>query len=182
MDSSYFMENLRNDVNKLMDNSNKMWFEVLKLIITLSSSCLLITLAIVDKLFPDIKSPADLSIYLIISWVSFFLAVTLAVISKLDDLIFYGNVGRDKIAKLKTMEREIMKGGDPEIPLLEKDFISNQIYWGVAAINAFFIGIIALCLAFIEKIIPPARFGWIIGAVIIVLIYINIHLLAKRKA
>ena len=181
MDSSYFINNLRNDVNRLIDNTNKMWFEVLKLVITLSSSSLLITLAIVDKLFPNIKSPADLSIYLIISWVSFFLAVVLAVISKLDDLIFYGNVGRDKTARLKKMEREIMEGKEPETLLPEKDFFSNQIYWGAAAINAFFIGIISLCLAFIEKILPPSKFGCIIGAVIILLIYVNIHLLTKRK-
>jgi hypothetical protein len=114
MDWSDVKENLRKDIDKLFDDANKMWFNVLRLIITLSSSSLLITLALLDKLFPDIKTFTDISNYLVISWVLFLLSVVLALIAKANEIIFYGNVGRYKANRLGELNRIISEGGNPE--------------------------------------------------------------------
>jgi hypothetical protein len=181
MDWSDVKENLRKDIDKLFDDANKMWFNVLRLIITLSSSSLLITLALLDKLFPDIKTFTDISNYLVISWVLFLLSVVLALIAKANEIIFYGNVGRYKANRLGELNRIISEGGNPETLGPEKNYINNTIYWGVLAFDSFLIGISTLCLAFLEKIVDPAILNRIFLVVIISVVFLNLHMIKKRE-
>jgi hypothetical protein len=181
MDWPAIRENLRQDVQKNFDAANKMWFETLRLIITLSSSCLLITIAIADKLFPDIKTLPDISTFLVISWIAFFLTVLLAIIAKGNEIIFFGNIAREKAERLKKLDEIIAKKGDPSSLIPSKSYINNTIYWGVAALNSFFIGITALCLAFLERIVSSSVCVRILLIVIILLLFLNISMVKKRK-
>ena len=181
MDVQELRNNLREDIRNGFDQANKLWFEFLRLIITLSSSFLLITLALVDKLFPKVHTLSSLSLYLIISWILFFFAIVFAMISKANEIIFFGNIARNKANKLRDVEDAIEKDEDLSVFKPTQAYINNSITWGIFTFNSFLLGILMLCLAFLENIIPAGICGRILLFCIILIIFVNIHLLKKRK-
>lgn len=181
MDIAETRDRLRRSMVKGFDEANQLWFEMLRLIITLSSSCLLITLALVDKLFPNIQTLNNLSAYLIISWVLFFCAIVFALIAKANEIIFQGNSAREFAIKLKELDLLIEKGENPISLKPLPYYYSNTIYWGVLAFDAFLLAILALCLAFLETIASSLLCSIILSVGVFLLILLNIHLIKKRK-
>lgn len=65
-------ERLSESFRQCLDEANKIWYGVLRLIITLSSSFLLLTIALVEKLFPPINGVIKLPKFLTMSWILLF--------------------------------------------------------------------------------------------------------------
>ncbi|MCX5699644.1 MAG: hypothetical protein NTX01_08380 [Candidatus Omnitrophica bacterium] len=68
-------EKVYEEFTQYIDEANKIWYGVLRLIITLSSSFLVLTIALVEKLFPPIGGVINLPIFLTISWILLFLSI-----------------------------------------------------------------------------------------------------------
>jgi hypothetical protein len=173
-----FVENIDKELNK----ANKLWYGSIRLIITLSSSFLLLTLALVEKLFPQIKTTAELSGFLISAWIALFFAIIFGVITELDASIFHGNIGRKGCFQLGVIDEKIAQGlQEDEVELPERYFTNAPIIWGTAGVNSFIFAILCLCLSFLENILSRGYCFFLLGMGILVLIVLNIYLLNKRE-
>ncbi len=167
-----------------LEESNRIWYGVLRLVITLSSSFLLLSIALVEKLFPPINGSINLSKFLITSWVLLFISIIFGIITEINEAIFHANQASRKAKYIKQINEKIARGLTEEI-YREDDktdyIVYNEISWGVISINSFILAILCLCLALLRKTIPGSVCFIFLALAIIALIFINIHFISKRK-
>jgi len=160
--------------------ANKLWYGTIRLIITLSSSFLLLTLAVSTKFFPEIDNFTDLSYFLIGAWVILFLAIIFGIITEIDACIFHGNHGKTTSDLLKAIDYKISQGVEIDIiEIPDRYFVNAPIYWGVATINSFILAVICLCLSFLEELKFDHSIATLLLCVIL-LLFLNLHLIKKR--
>lgn len=174
-------EKLVDKFGKDLDDSNKLWYGTIRLVITLSSSFLLLTLAVAKNLFPEVSIFTDFSNFLITAWISLFFTIIFGIITEIDACIFHGNSGRKTGESLQQIDTKISKGLTEDIIDMPQSYFKNApITWGVATINSFIIAIICLCLSFLEGL----KFKYSLATLIVcilLLLCLNVHLIQKRK-
>jgi hypothetical protein len=162
-----------------LEKATKIWHGVLHLIITLSASFLVLTVALVEKLF--LSEPP---FYLITSWVLLFVSLIFGIIAELSAAIFYGNHAVGIANEIKKYNQKLSQGLNDDI-ITEDDstkyIIWGDIIWGVLAINAFILAIIFMCTAFLEKYCSGRTCLVTLIICVMCLVGMNIYLLRKRK-
>ncbi|MBC8470702.1 MAG: hypothetical protein H8D56_14615 [Planctomycetes bacterium] len=171
------IDNLSESIEKYTEHQNKIWQGVLRLIITLSSSLLLVTIALVEKIF-DSAIPG----FLIFSWILFFISIVFGIVAEINEVIFFSNFALSDAKKMKEYENILSEG--KEIPYLPEDdigMIYNDIWWGVIAIDSFIFAVLFMCTALLEKIMSHVSCYSIIIAGTIFIAIVNIYLIRKRN-
>jgi len=150
-------ENIYPDFSQTLNESNRIWYSVTRLVITLSSSFLLLTLAFVEKLFPTVNELINLPKSLIFAWIFLFLAIVLGIINEIDASIFHGNLAKDKSRVLREIDIKISQGLTEDIIDLAEDYTIDAPFWyGALSIQSFIIAILCMCLAFSNHLISGA--------------------------
>lgn len=167
-----------------IDESNKIWYGVLRLIITLSSSFLLLTIALVEKLFPPVGGIMNLPKFLTISWILLFLSIIFGIIAELNEAVFHGNRARSRGKLIHELNQKIAQGLKEDTIKIEDEtdyIIPGTIIWGAISINSFIFAILFICLALLKNII--SRKACIVALVVATcfMIFVNIYLIQKRK-
>ncbi len=169
---------------KCIDESNNILYSVLRLIITLSSSFLVLTIALVEKLFPPIGGKINLPKFLIISWILLFLSIIFGIISELNEAVFHGNQARAKGRLIYELNQKIAQGLKEDIIKIgdETDYlIPGTIIWGAISINSFIFAVIFICLALLQNIIASNACLIALVSATCFMIFVNIYLIQKRK-
>jgi hypothetical protein len=174
----------RENFEKSMENTNKLWQDVLRLIITLSSSFLLLTIALVDKLFP-LQTAQSLSIYLIVGWILLFVSIIFGIIATLNEIIFISNGANIWIDVMKNCNIKLSEAKTEDTYDIENDKDNyrrfNTIGWGATSINAFILAIIFICIALLEKFISQSMCSLILGTGSLFLLIVTVYLINKRE-
>ncbi len=171
------IDGLTESIEKYTEHQNKIWQGILRLIITLSSSLLLVTIALVEKIFNS-----ALPCLLIFSWVLFFNSIVFGIVAEINEVIFFSNFALRESKKRQEYEKLLSEG--KEIPYLPEDdtgMIYNSIRWGAITIDSFLFAVLLMCTALLGKMIPRVWPPIIIIVGTIFIIAINIHLIRKRK-
>jgi hypothetical protein len=168
--------------DECLDFSNKIWHGMLRLVITLSSSGLVLTIALVGKLFPAVRSIAELPLLLILSWILFFISIIFGIIAGVSESIFFSNLAHEHSETIKECNKKISKGilFDAFIEDEQTEYIVNSnVAWGAISINSFIVAIIFMCIALLERDIAGAKWYMIIISLSL-LIILNLYLIKKR--
>lgn len=167
--------------HKDFDDSNKLWYGTIRVVITLSSSFLLLTLAVAKNLFPEVNNFNEFSYYLITAWVTLFFAIIFGIIAEIDAAIFHGNSGRDAGDTLREIDTKLSEGLTEEIVNIPESYFKNaNIFWGAASVDSFIVAIVCLCLSFLGEL----QFKYSLSTLfvcLLLLIALNVHLIKKRK-
>ena len=172
------------DFNKCLDETNKLWYGVLSLIITLSSSFLVLSIALVEKLFPSINGVINLSMFLILGWILLFLSVIFGIIAELESTVFHLNQTKAKGRAIRDLDQKIAKGFKEDVIKIEDDtdyIVPGKIIWGAISINFFIFAILCICLALLRKIISIGICVIIFSIASIFLVFVNIYLIQKSE-
>lgn len=172
------------EFNCELAEANKIWYGVLRLIITLASSFLVLTLALVEKIFPLTTSQTTLPKLLILSWVLLFCAIIFGIIAELNELIFCGHQAARHSNYINDCTKKILEGKQKdsiEVDLNSSHMVSNSIVWGVISINCFILAIIFMCVALLAKIFSGFICAIILSIAVIFIFLVNKYLLNKRK-
>jgi len=171
-------------LDRTSSKSNEIWYSILRLIITLSSSFLVITLAIVEKLFPPVDDVLNLPILLLFSWFALFFAIIFGIVAELNEVIFLGKHASSLSNVINEYTNKIVQGKDIDIveapkkvPLMHY----NSIIWGALSIDSFIIALLFMCIALLTKIFSTLICMVLFIMVIIFVVWINIFLISERK-
>ena len=167
-----------------LDKGNNLWHGVLRLVTTLSSSFLVLTIALVEKLFPFIDGKPNLSNFLIVSWILLFVSIIFGIIAELEEAIFQANQANKRARNIKIINKKIVQGLTEDIYKEDDDtdyIVYGSIIWGAISIDSFIFAVICMCLALLKKIISNNICIAICIFASISLIFINIYMIKKRK-
>jgi len=167
-----------------LDESNKLWYGVLRLIITLSSSFLVLTIALVEKLFPPINGMINLPKFLTISWILLFLSIIFGIIAELNEAAFHENQARARGKTIHELNEKIAQGLKEDTIKIDDDtdyLILNQNIWGVISINSFIFAILFICLALLRNIISRNACVITLVSATCFMIFVNVYLIQKSK-
>ena len=171
------IDNLSESIEKNTEHQNKIWQGILRLIITLSSSLLLVTIALVEKIFNS-AIPG----LLISSWILFFNSIVFGIVAEINEVIFFSNFALSDSEKMQEYEKLLSDGKEiPYLPEYDTGMIYNDIWWGVIAIDSFIFAVLFMCTALLEKIMPHVSGYSIIIPGTIFIAIVNIYLIRKRK-
>jgi len=167
-----------------IEESNNIWYGVLRLIITLSSSFLVLTIALVEKLFPPIGGVMNLPKFLTASWILLFLSIIFGIIAELNEAVFHGNQARARGKIIHELDQKIAQGLKEDIIKIDDEadyMILGTIIWGAISINSFIFAILFICLALLKNIISRDACVTILIFATLFIIFVNIYLIQKRK-
>ena len=178
-------EKLSLSFNSGLDQSNKIYYGLLNLIVTLSSSSLLISIALAEKFFPVLNQGKFIPpILLVLSWMLLTISIIFGIIAELEDAIFHGNQARKKANVLRDIKKKISQGVDEDLCREEDDesyIILNTIIWGAISINSYILALLFMCLALLEKFTSMVFIIIILVVIILSLVRLNFYLINKRN-
>lgn len=172
------------DFFQYIDEANKIWYGVLRLVITLSSSFLVLTIALVEKLFPPIGGVLNFPKFLIMSWVLLFLSIIFGIIAELNESVFLGNQARARGRTLRELDIKIAQGLKEDITKIDNEtdyMIPGKIIWGATSIDSFIVAILFISLALLKNIISKKACVVTLVFSICFIIFVNIYLIRKRE-
>jgi hypothetical protein len=172
--------NCHETIDKNYEVGNRIWQGVLRLVITLSSSLLLVTIALVEKIFNSTIPP-----FLIISWVLFFVSIGIGIVAEINEVIFYNNMSGDISNQINKYEK-LLASGTTEVPYRPEDdpyqLIYNDIKWGAITIISFILATLFMCVALLGRITQSV---WICRVILMVgslfVLILSFYLINKRK-
>ena len=132
-------------LQKDFDQSNSMWHSTIRLLITLSSSFLLITLALVKDIFGEINS---LPPSLILGWIGYFFTIICGIFTEINEIIFCGNNNRKNSLLAQDIRQKISEGYHRAF-IENLSYFDNSIYFGTITINLFIVSTGFLCISFL---------------------------------
>ena len=157
---------------------NSMWSSTIRLIITLSSSFLLITLALVKDIFGNIH---PLPLLLIIGWIGYFCTIICGIFAEINEIIFHQNENRTNSTLAQEIRQKISEGHEHAF-IKNDSHVNNSIYFGVICINFFIISTAFLCISFLREFIDERdSFLIVLAMILIILLPINIYFIYKRN-
>jgi uncharacterized PurR-regulated membrane protein YhhQ (DUF165 family) len=172
---------LQEDFERTLKVSNQLWEGVIRLVITLASSSVLITLGFAEKFFPDL-GVQGVPVFLVLAWAVFFLAVIFGIVAELEETIFYGTQSRRKADELRVIDQHLVQGKEfVEVDMPCSYIVDAGILWGVLTINAFIIASLFLCVALLERFYGSFACHVVVGVGLTGLVELNIYLLSKYK-
>jgi len=170
--------------SELLKESTNIWLGVTRLIITLSASFLLLSMAVTEKLFPIQGKVLEIPKLLAFGWVALFSAIIFGIIAELETSIFYVKRAKEDEKILKDFNRKLADGIE-QCEHAEEDeeryMIDLPILWGTLSIDSFLLAIICLCTALLEKSFYMLNHKIIWSAGVLFIVGMNIYLLRKRK-
>ena len=95
---------LNENISENTDIQNEIWQGVLKLLITLSSSMLVLSIAFVDKVFVTIP------MYIVFSWLFFFVSIIFGIIALVNETVEFSNFSHNESKKRDEYVRMIAEG------------------------------------------------------------------------
>ncbi len=175
-----FSEILAKESNKAMRRSNSLWYKLLRLLITLSSSFLLVTIALAKDLF-HLDVTKSLPIFLVLGWSGYFLTIIFGIVAEINEVVFLGGISRSSATLAHEVRIAISKGAQSVLIKDDKAYIDNSIVFGVICINAFILSTVFLCLSFLGNFAGECFSYWVIALSIFLLILMNFYFIQKRK-
>ena len=171
------ISNLNDNIAKNQNYQNDIWFGLLKLVITLSSSMLILSLVFVEKIFNTIP------VYIILSWLFFYLSIIFGIISFIYTTIDFNNyvlkqsAKRDKYVRLLAEKKEL-----PYKPETHSDLMVyfNPILGEISLIT-FFVAVDSIVVALLNKVINNCYCIIIFVVLIFVTVIVAFLLHYKRK-
>lgn len=171
------ISNLNDNIAKNQNYQNDIWFGLLKLVITLSSSMLVLSLVFVEKVFNTIP------VYIILSWLFFYLSIIFGIISFIYTTIDFNNyvlkqsAKRDKYVRLLAEKKEL-----PYKPETHSDLMVyfNPILGEISLIT-FFVAVDSIVVALLNKVINNCYCIIIFVVLIFVTVIVAFLLHYKRK-
>ena len=167
---------------KNLEQANKISHDLLNLILTLSSSALVVTIALAEKLFPGQAGGISFPWYLIASWISLCIAIIFGIFAQLEEAIFFGNSAKETGLLMKEIDQKLSQGLTEDEYIIkdnDKYVAYNNHYWAAITMNAFILAIIFMCLALLGKKFGAGVCLAILAVAIISLVMINICLYKK---
>jgi len=174
-------ENFKQCINE----ANQFWYGVLRLIITLSSSFLVLSIALVEKMFPLTNNSNSLPGFLIMSWILLFISIIFGIIAELEASVFHGNLARAQGKVMHEMNKKIAQGIKEDTIRIDGDtnyLVPGKIIWGAISINCFVFAILCMCLALVRKIISRDICFAVFIFAIVFIVFINVYLIQKRES
>jgi hypothetical protein len=171
------IEEIDRNIEGTLKLQNEIWHGILKLIITLSSSMLGLSIAFVEKVIQHMSG------YIIFSWLFFLASIILGIIALTNEVIFFNNQVYKESQKRKAIielskEKKSKNYGTEKYPEL---VTYNNIIWGVVTLQSFFIAMTLMANALI-KTTHYSKFNiWVLITSIGFLIAITIVFYFKRK-
>jgi hypothetical protein len=162
---------------------NSLWYSLIRHLITLSSSFLVVTIAVVEKVFPrgGEFNEDGLPLFLIIGWVGYFCTIVFGIFTEINEVIFHQNSVKEKNDLLQEIIQKISKG--EEVGFIKNDgYKSNSIFFGVSCINLFIVSTAFLCVSLLKQFISDCTSWLAIVLLIFALIWINIFFIKKTKS
>jgi len=169
---------------KNLDDSNKIWQSIIRLIITLSSSFLVLTIALVEKLFPSVNGVLVLPFFLIVSWILLFVAVIFGIFSEIHEVVFYSNRAIERGNNIKKINAKISRGEQEEIYTEDENtpYVKyRDIVYPAVSIDSFLMALISMCAALLIKVTSLRMSVLAFFIAVIVLIVVNVKLIKERK-
>ena len=143
-----------------LDQANDALCGTVRLLITLSSSFLVLGVALVDKVFPIKESPVEMQVALVSSWVLFLLVVVFGVIAELGIARFFQTMAASREHYMKLYLAQISQGLETTIleTDLQKSFrVKLPLLWVILEANAFLFAMVGLVLFFAGNIYPITK-------------------------
>lgn len=174
------------DIEENLHEANRIWFGAVRLIITLSTSILLLSVALIDRLFPLKNASVLIRNILVIGWLLLFITIIFGIISELDGARFFQKLAKNKTTLMKDYMCKISQGKEFDIiqENLDQRYIEDlPIFWGRLEINSFIIAILCLAIYFLGNIfsITSCTLILILGIVIIIVWWLNYSLGKKQS-
>lgn len=168
-----------------LNQMNEMWYGTIRLLITLSTSILLVSVSLVDKILPLNSSPLHIKYALFIGWFLFFLSIIFGILTELKGAEFSGIMAheREKVLKeylLKMIDDQL---GEQEINLEEGFIKYASLFWGLSAVVTFILGVSFVSIYAIGNIcyISLMREMVIVFLIIIIIAGLIVNYFRNRK-
>jgi hypothetical protein len=147
-------EGTRKDIEKSLSEASKIWFGVIKLVITLSTSILLLSVALIDRLFP-IRNAGNEKYYLFISWLLLFITILFCIISELQGAWFFKKMAKIRAPLMKTYMRSMQKG---QFVIMQEDLERKYIEdlplsCGIISLIMFLLSVVCLFVYFAKNVL-----------------------------
>tara|TARA_Y100001958_G_C20930768_1_gene341200 strand:- start:43 stop:633 length:591 start_codon:yes stop_codon:yes gene_type:complete len=175
------IEEFSTRMDKQFDQTNLMWDKLIRLIITLSTSILFGSAALISTIFPEIE---NIKIFIIYSWPLFFVPIILGIATLINEIIFIGNKARENIISLAEAMNRNEADKDYSINRVEPEdlYVNNSIFWGVACIVSFLISSVIFICSFLYSFNVNVCVIWLIFVIgIFFIIGMTVHFLSIRK-
>tara|TARA_B100000674_G_scaffold437194_1_gene397851 strand:- start:217 stop:696 length:480 start_codon:yes stop_codon:yes gene_type:complete len=130
------IEEFSTRMDKQFDQTNLMWDKLIRLIITLSTSILFGSAALISTIFPEIE---NIKIFIIYSWPLFFVPIILGIATLINEIIFIGNKARENIISLAEAMNRNEADKDYSINRVEPEdlYVNNSIFLGSRMYSIF---------------------------------------------
>jgi len=176
----------RNFEGKLHE-ANRIWHNLLQLIITLSVPLLVLSIALAGKLTSTVSKQSGGLVFLILGWIFLSSAIVCGIIQKLKAAIFYNNQAMEGAKILKDYDKKLVLGETKTKTYQDgetKYTVSSSIWFGVLSIDSFLFALICLCIALLQKVFTELNI-WLILSIFIVSCVLlgiaNVSLLKAKK-
>ncbi len=168
-----------------LNQMNERWYGAIRLLITLSTSILLVSISLIDKILPLSNSPPHIKYTLFIGWILFFLSITFGILTELKGAEFSGLAAREreKVLKEYLLKMTNDQFGEQEINLQEGFIRYASLFWGLSTVVTFILGVLLVSIYAMGNICFLSL-GWeivIIFSVIIIIATLIVNYFKNRK-
>ena len=147
-----------------LEESNKLWYGTIRLLITLSSTILLASIGFVDKVIPILEASPIVRVLLVISWVLFFISIAFCILAELMGSSHHAKRAVNFSNQMKQILFDLGEGKKiKETRVKESDpFIEYpSLFWGLTGVMTFLFGMINISLCLVDRYFP-IRFSIIV--------------------
>lgn len=133
---------------KKIERANELWYGTIRLLITLSTSILLVSVSFVNKISPFQSAVSFAKNILLLGWLAFLLAIVFGIIAELKGAEFYDEHSRNDAQILKEYLRKMAKQqvGTIEIDLNEGFVVYPSLIWAFMEVFCFVFGITSMAV------------------------------------
>lgn len=168
-----------------LNQMNERWYGAIRLLITLSTSILLVSISLIDKILPLNNSTLHIKYTLFIGWILFFLSIIFGILTELKGAEFFGVAAREREKVLKKYLLQMVNDqvGESEINLEEGFIRYASLFWGLSAVVTFILGVLFVSIYSIGNICSISL-GWeivIISFIIIIIAALIVNYFKNRK-
>jgi len=168
-----------------LNQMNERWYGAIRLLITLSTSILLVSISLIDKILPLNSSPLHIKYTLFIGWILFFLSIIFGILTELKGAEFSGVAAREREKVLKKYLLQMVNDqvGECEINLEEGFIRYASLFWGLSAVVTFILGVLFVSIYSIGNMCSISLI-WemvIIFSIIIIITALIVNYFKNRK-
>ncbi len=159
-----------------------MWSSIIRLMITLSSSFLVLTMGLFEVIFPHLKGHLSESWYLPTSWIGFFLVIILGLCQEINELICHQNSVKG-YSDIQKVILEKINSGELESDLeMEFGYTNNPFGFGFFAIQFFILSTSLLSISLIEHFMSRDVIYYVLALVVTLQGVLGLYFLKIRRS